>query len=301
MGITSNTTYQAFGLSIQSDIDLSDMLPLYCDQKADLVVSAGKFESKPYDKTQVFRKDTQAEIYIESDTVYLNWPEIAAFEIAEGRFIRYQSYCDEIQTLKLFLLSEAIGIALFQRKFFMLHASAVMIKGKAHIFLGEPGAGKSTTATAFWKAGFSVLTDDLVALKIEENSISIFPAFPQFKVWQNTLDGLGIASGNLKASFEGRNKYLISQDFGLFEKKPVDVFQINILNLEESGDLPSFKAPIELLKHFPLPNQLLSGSQIKSHFQDSVTLSKTIKISLLKRPEGFINLKNFVEHYAAQC
>ncbi|KPM49423.1 hypothetical protein [Jiulongibacter sediminis] len=300
MGINS-TTYKAFGLCIQSDPDLSDMLPMICSEKADLFISETTIPPRSYEKTQVFRKDTQAEINIDSETVRLHWPSIATFEITEGQEIRYQSYCDEPQTLKLFLLSEAIGIALFQLGFFMLHASAVKIKNKAHLFLGEPGAGKSTMATAFWQAGFPVLTDDLVALKIEQNNITLLPAFPQFKVWQNALDGLRIDLKNLKPSFEGRDKYLITQDFEKFEKKVIDIAQINILNLEESGDLPTFKAPIEFLKHFPLPNQLLSGALIRSHFQDSITLSKTVKINLLKRPEGFENLKHFVEQYAAQC
>jgi hypothetical protein len=46
-----------------------------------------------------------------------------------------------------------------------LHASAVVIDGRAVAFLGHSGAGKSTTAAAFVRRGFAALTDDVLALE----------------------------------------------------------------------------------------------------------------------------------------
>ncbi len=300
LGIKQNN-YLAFGLVIQCDIDLSDMLPISYHTDVDLVISAKTIESKSYQKTQVYRKNTQAEIVVEPQAVYLHWPATATFKISDGKTIDYHSYTNEDQEFKLFLFSEAIGIILLQRDLFVLHASATQINGKGHIFLGEPGAGKSTTAAAFWQAGHTVLTDDLAVLKIHDNEVFLFPAFPQIKIWRSALAGLDIDFTGLRSSFEGREKFLIQQEIELFNQKPVKVSQINILNLDEDGDLPTYKAPVELLKHFPLPNQLLSSTMIRKHFEGSVTLAKSTKIRLMRRPEGFLNLRNFVEHYAAEC
>ncbi len=64
-----------------------------------------------------------------------------------------------------FLLGPVMGIALRVRGTTCLHASAVEIRGSAVAFLGEMGAGKSTTAAIFARNGHAVLTDDIVALE----------------------------------------------------------------------------------------------------------------------------------------
>ncbi len=62
------------------------------------------------------------------------------------------------------LFGPIAGFVLHLRGTPCLHASAVVIDGRAVAFLGHSGAGKSTTAAAFVRRGFTALTDDVLAL-----------------------------------------------------------------------------------------------------------------------------------------
>ena len=63
-----------------------------------------------------------------------------------------------------YLLGPVFGFTLRLRGVTCLHASAVVIDEQAVVFLGQSGAGKSTTAAAFAQLGYPVLSDDVVAL-----------------------------------------------------------------------------------------------------------------------------------------
>ena len=62
------------------------------------------------------------------------------------------------------LFGPIIGFALHLRGTPCLHASAVVVDGRAVAFLGHSGAGKSTTAASFVHRGYRALTDDVLAL-----------------------------------------------------------------------------------------------------------------------------------------
>jgi hypothetical protein len=86
-----------------------------------------------------------------------------------------------------FLLGPVLGIVLRLRGVTSLHASAVEIGGKAVAFVGVPGAGKSTTAAIFAQNGYSVLTDDIVALEKHESEFLVHPGYPFLNLLPRSL------------------------------------------------------------------------------------------------------------------
>ncbi|AWV97404.1 serine kinase [Arcticibacterium luteifluviistationis] len=292
--------YLAFGLHIKSDLDFSDMLQTSSHEN-DVNIEKSIIPEEDFEFTNVFRKGVQASIAFKDNAVILNWDGIVRCQISAGKELLYQQLGDDEQTLKLFLLSEAIGILLLQRNIFLLHGSAVLLNNKAHVFVGEPGAGKSTTAAAFWKNNQTILTDDLVAIDIHGDTPKVIPAFPQFKIWENTVSGLSIDDALLRPSFEGIKKYLVTQDFDSFPTEPCELKSINILTLDgNQEELNMLNVPIELLRHFPLPHQILRGLVHATHFKSAVNLSLKVKIVRLNRPEGFEALSNFVQNMTAE-
>ena len=63
-----------------------------------------------------------------------------------------------------------------------VHATAVVIKGKAVAFLGDCGFGKSTLAAEFLQAGHRLLTDDLLILRKAGRQILAYPGPPRIKL-----------------------------------------------------------------------------------------------------------------------
>src|SRR5207237_909069 len=66
-----------------------------------------------------------------------------------------------------YLVGPVLGLVLRLRGVTCLHASAVCIDGRAVVFAGCVGSGKSTLAAAFAAWGDPVLSDDLVAVRVQ--------------------------------------------------------------------------------------------------------------------------------------
>lgn len=290
--------YRAFNLTFSSDLDLDDFLPL-SDLSADVFIKKGKVNKSNLNPTNVFRGGICAACGVNStNNITIHWSDVISFEMINGHTIVYEAYTDHLPTQQLYLMAEAMGIILYQRGLFLLHGSAVLINGKAQVVVGTPGAGKSTTAAAYWAAGQTLLSDDLVAISFYEGVPHVLPSLPHFKIWEKSVDGLGIDKKILRRSFEGSTKFLYIQNLATFPFDPIPLERITLLKSPEYQQQISTFTPLnvhaEMVKHFPLPSSLLQGDYLKNHFTEAITLSKTIKLEIIDRPEGFENLKAFV-------
>jgi len=102
-----------------------------------------------------------------------------------------------------YLLGPVFGLILRLRGVTCLHASAVAFGDRAVVFVGSEGAGKSTTAAAFAKRGYAVLSDDIVALSQAQaappltslatefgvtfgGGFQVLPAYPHLCLWPDS-------------------------------------------------------------------------------------------------------------------
>ena len=65
----------------------------------------------------------------------------------------------------------------------VLHASAVAINGKAKVFIGESGYGKSTLAAALVQTGGELISDDCLMLDKIESEWSVTANYPSLRLW----------------------------------------------------------------------------------------------------------------------
>lgn len=105
------------------------------------------------------------------------------FDAAGRRLWQVSPAAYSVAYVCTYLVGAVMGFALRLRGIVSLHASAVLVDGRAVAFIGPPGAGKSTVAAAFASAGFQVLCDDLAPLRIRGAEISIAPGFPRLRLW----------------------------------------------------------------------------------------------------------------------
>ncbi len=89
-----------------------------------------------------------------------------------------------------YLLGPVMGAVLRLQGFVCLHASAVVIDGRAIALMAPPGHGKSTLAAAFAKMGHPVLTDDILAIRKGKKRIEVQPAYPQIRLRPEAVKSL---------------------------------------------------------------------------------------------------------------
>lgn len=289
--------YQAYGLNIHSDFPLPELLQ--GGDEADIYIQKGKLKPPPLEPTSVNRQGIEALFGGTTQEAYLHWQGIGTLLAKDGTTLIVEPDSDDIdsQLLNLYILSEALGIILNQRGLFLLHASAIKIGEQVIIFAGTPGAGKSTTAAAFARCGYTVLADDMVAMSLDSaGKVMVYPAFPQIKIWPSAVKGLGYNPSSLPTLFSGSRKRVIRQK----ENFPIEPLPLaHIFFLEDGADLKITKmakteAFFSLARFFPLPSDLLQGNALKRHFQQCVQFTGEVDIWKVENPKTFEELKNLM-------
>ncbi len=287
--------YTAYTLSVSSDT------PLHFPKSAsvpDIKIHKGDFELPKLKKTKIQRAGVWALYGIDKAYHYLSWPGFVDFKISNTEIIYRKAEACPDGLFSIYVSSEALGTCLFLRGYFLLHGSAVLIKNKAAVFIGTPGAGKSTTVAAYARAGFTVLSDDMVAIRFDKSlGFKVLAAGPEIKIWSDSAKQLGFNLQELEPAWEGKDKYLFSQTH-FPENQSFELESINIIlkpTTKKHLETISFiESPILFLKYFPLAHQLLKQTEIKTHFEQSLDIYKQAKFAYIKRPRNFIKLKEWV-------
>jgi len=293
-------SYIAFGLYIFSEIHLPELSEAEPVGNYDLYINFAQFEFPKLRTTQIYRRGIRAGFGKDKEeNLYLRWEHVAGYKANSGKFLTVMPFCEDPNLISLFTVSEALGLILFQKNYFLLHASSVQVGAEAWCFMGAPGAGKSTTAAAFIKAGCKLLSDDLTAISFGNNNASyVLPAYPQLKIWNNTVKGLHYDEADLQPVSEGINKFSFQPKSG-FLHHPVKLGQVFFLhkarNRKALQSLSAAEIPTEMLKNFPLPVQLLANETLKRHFLQSLQCAGTTQMWRKKRPDGFDNLERWVQ------
>lgn len=87
------------------------------------------------------------------------------------------------------IVSSAVCTLLAMRGDLVLHASAAAVEGRAVLFCGPTGRGKSTLALALGEAGHEVLGEDGVAISLEPDGPVAYPGARGIRVRSLGADG----------------------------------------------------------------------------------------------------------------
>jgi hypothetical protein len=180
--------YAAYGVSIRTDMEL----PLPRGQSPALL------ELQIRGETGAIPPSTRQKIEMQQNPLsaldagclpdgsnYAGLPDVGEFLISkDGRSITcYRFPQASPESFHVYLLGQALSFALVKNGIEPLHATVVVIQGKAVAFLGDCGFGKSTLAAEFLRAGDRLLTDDLLVLRATGRRMLAYPGPPRIKLF----------------------------------------------------------------------------------------------------------------------
>ncbi|MCO5207388.1 MAG: hypothetical protein M9928_20460 [Anaerolineae bacterium] len=189
-GSLRETTYRVAGYDIHSDVPLPALTPFLLDSHEQFqtpapvaMPSLHQHGGATIYDDMAFLGREQRHVHVRRDNVGF-WIDVASvglfFVEASGKQVvccrRYAKAEDAVWPLAL--LGPVLTLALALSGVWCLHGSAVRYKGKAIVFAGESGRGKSTLA-AFLNASWPRLADDFAPISAEGN---LLPHFPQLKL-----------------------------------------------------------------------------------------------------------------------
>ncbi|MFC5703629.1 aldolase [Cohnella faecalis] len=293
--------YIGFGLQIWSELTLPELVKIRQGEEPDVRIEIGdlkrKWEECGSPMTYFAVKDGE---------VFFNIPNAALFRIDNGNRITVspEAGADEA-FIRLYLLGLCMSALLLQRGVLPLHGSAVVVDGLAFAFLGNSGSGKSTLAAAFTRCGFRLLSDDVIAISAscennERSTPVAIPSFPYQKLWNASLEPLGLSGSALSPIYGETTKYAVPASnvysaaavplSGLFELLPSeDAQKVDIAPVSRLERFP-------LLGHHTFRNFLVPLLDLGDwHFRVSASIAAKTDIYRLRRPTNRFALNEMVD------
>jgi hypothetical protein len=167
-----------------------------------------------------------------SPELFQDQPDIQFWKLDAGKYFRLvfangTEFCFDRQGQNIFashngkfdledvsipLRGVVMGVILQLRGTPCLHASAIEMRGRAVALCGPSTSGKSTTATAFAKRGYAILTEDVLPLLFREGAFLAQPSFPVLTLWPAAAQLLFGGSHSLKMLCADYAKFYLPLD-----------------------------------------------------------------------------------------
>lgn len=285
--------YQAFGLTLQSDIELFTPLSAKKYARTQIKIAKGKVNKKGLTKPKVSQLHFQAS----PGKLWLEIPAVGWFLISNGEQIKYQGAPKvDNHTLRLFLLGTCMAALLHQRNLIVLRATAVKFKNEAVVFASFSSEGKTTLAAVMHKQGYKILTDDICVI---DDNHKVLPGYPMLKLWQDCFKVMGIKPGTIPRIRPQVAKYAYPLDKG-FCTESLPIKAIYILKTWNK-DQPELNTITGIQKIIPLQSQTyrlqyLEGLGLAlNNMKRLMHLAGKIKLCHVTRPQHAYKVSQLIE------
>jgi len=285
-------TYSCFGLRIRSAMALPEIAVASApSDDSDRPVVDVKFGTVPADLPTCAGDQS---FQVGDDQVLLKVKDIARYLVRGGCEITIDLALESsLRNVRLFLLGSAFGILCHQRGLLPLHANTIVANGKAVAFAGHTGAGKSTLAAYFQRAGYEVLCDDVCVLSFDETGRPFaWPGLPRLKLWRDAAESFGHDSGELEQAVDGMEKYHVPFSRAA-SAGPVPFKRLYLLETDEPGTASKIvrlrgAAAYEAIWSQTYRSQYLGPMGLKRrHFDQSIALLNHAEVYSAPRVWGF--------------
>jgi hypothetical protein len=189
------------------------------------------------------------------------------------------------------LLGPVLGFVMRLRGVTCLHASVVAIGGRAIALAGPAGSGKSTAAAGFASMGHAVLADDIAALIPHDGALHVQPAYPQLRLWPDSvamLYGAPDALPRLTPTWDKRALQLSSA--GAFQRQPLPLGAVYLLgeSCDDSESVVEVSGAdrLVMLLANTYVGYLLDAAMRQKEFDWLVRVATTVPVRHLNRRKG---------------
>ena len=278
--------YSAFGLRVDSDLDLSGFEPRRpSPDGADVVVRAGPVRTG---------SDGGGRVGADADGVL-------SASVWDGRelTVDVDPTADPLYVSAV-VTGELFSVVLRQRGMLVLHGSGVSKDGQAVGFIGDSGWGKSTLAASLVERGWELLTDDLLVVDgLGPGGIpTAVPTHPSMRLSSEAVERVGAADQAHGQAHALTTKVRVDQS-GAFSDRPAPLRRLFVLDPRLSDrhratPLSAREAVDEFVRHTRGRRLLTAPSALAAHLGQCAALARRVPTAALRRQFG-------LDHVDALC
>lgn len=324
-GMNHSMSYSCciYGLGLEYNVPIGGLKGLPPVDKIDVRLTLGSMPPEIADMGV-----RAEEYYVSPNLDDFGRPALKVFQLLDGRFFRIE-YLDgttvaidaagteiwatwpepaTVEDTATYLLGPVLGFVLRCRGTTCLHASAVAIGDRAVALVGASGAGKSSMAAAFAQQGYSVLSDDVVALSDVGERFEIQPAYPRVRLWPNSAELLfGSADALPRLTPTWEKRFLELSGPYRFQRSALPLAAIYVIGEradsgpEATVEKISQRAALVELVTNTYTNYLLNPSQRAQEFEILWRLVKQTPTRLLRPGRDFGSIKDTCSKIVDDC
>ena len=230
---------------------------------------------------------------MEGDAFLLRVGRVARFLIRGGAEILFETEPGhDPGDVTLYLLGTCFAVLLQQRGSIVLHASAVSVGGRAMLFCGQSGAGKSTMAAMLCERGYALLNDDVCSLRPNAaGGYSVMPDGRMLKLWAPSVEHLELEERRGPAVRQATEKFYMAPPQS--ELEPQSVGGVYLLEEAAAGEasslrkLPLAEAMLGLKQNSYRPALVQAMGMEAAYFMATAALQNEASLYVLRRPKEF--------------
>uniref|UniRef100_UPI004056B721 hypothetical protein n=1 Tax=Acetatifactor sp. TaxID=1872090 RepID=UPI004056B721 len=244
--------YKVYGLVFRSNIEMPQLLEATqpCEVDADIIV--GKVPESVIERAKgTIGEDDGACIWFHNSKAY--------FYITVSEIMVEPKEGWEIKQIVPFIQGYCFAFFFRKRGMHAVHCSALRGEKGAVLISGYSGAGKSTISDFLLKDGYQLMADDVAIVKVENDRVLVYPAFPVRKMCRDALVREDYNTDELEYIDEQRDKFAVPYE-GEFNENPTELYRMIVLKKQSTGRvcINRLKAG-EALEEF-LANLFLAGT-----------------------------------------
>ncbi len=296
-----NYHYSAFGLNIGSEIELAGFTERATEAKDNVTIRFRTILSSDVDRllgNARTYKTPGCDVRVSERAMFFDYPKSASILVSDGTDVvldlKPGSHANDLTP---YLTGYILAVLLLQRGYLVLHASVVLLNGRAVGFLGSKGFGKSTLAADLTVRGYSLVSDDHLPIIFRENMVVTLPGSSQMKLFADSLAGVGVNSAGLAPVHPLAAKYMLPANSTLTDEA-IPLSAVYLLSNDEDLGIESLQpslAFIEAVRHTHVNFYLEDANVRERHFADCNQLIQKVPFFLLKRPHDFAKMSLVTE------
>jgi len=251
--------------------------------------------------------DTQPflDVIVAPDATVFRFTEVVDFFVLDDG-IAYQLHDPAYDYMvELHLLGFVLSFWLERAGWPALHASAVVVDGRAVAFLSNHGGGKTSLAATLLGLGYPLLSDDLVALTPFDGGFLARPGYPQMRMWpEQALRFVGPAE--LEQVHPGLTKRRVpvgAGGLGRFDGEPRPLAALYLPQRRDGGEvefttMARGPALFELVRHTFLTGIVEGTGWAARRFATLGAVVARVPLRVVRYPNGLDLLPAIAERIA---
>lgn len=287
--------YCVCGLSVASEVELPGLIVTAPGRRPEVTIRRGSVPESLFGVTAA-----GPTWQIAGKQFLMRIPDIAQFLLNDGREIVFAAESDATEAdVPVFILGTVFGILLHQREQIVLHASALCVNGKAVLFCGPTGAGKSTLVAALSQCGYPLVVDDVCAVAINSPGVPmVHPDGRQLKLWAQAIDRLGLARSRGERVRQSLEKFYVEP--GQAFTQPLPLGAVYVLREARPPDRPGIERPnvveaaLLLRRNAYRPPLVRRMNQMANYFRAATAIATVAEFFYLTRMLDFAGMRKVI-------